>query len=162
LQPLVTALRRAGKLDRVGYGAIFPHASDDSETNECKWHRWVEQESYKRLVHHVFEHDIYSALTKVRAPLTSYAELSLPLPAARELWMAPSAGAWRSTYLDLTSFTSEMPSLRDLLADCEKVRFLSKPADERLAKTMYLYGIAAQCWVSTDGCNHSLLFETAI
>lgn len=48
LQPLVTALRRAGKFDRVAYSAIRPFATDEPHVIERKWRRWVEEESYMR------------------------------------------------------------------------------------------------------------------
>lgn len=79
LQPIATALRRCGKFDRVAYEVIVPSMEDDLETTTNKWRRWVNQESYKRLIFHVFEHDILMSMAKHRQPVISYAELTLPL-----------------------------------------------------------------------------------
>ncbi|KAF2159466.1 hypothetical protein M409DRAFT_30086 [Zasmidium cellare ATCC 36951] len=148
LQPLVTALRRTGKFDHVSYTKTRPCASDQGDELEDKWRRWVEDESYKRLVHHIFEHDIYTTIAKERQPLISYAELSVPLPAARDLWLAPSADIWQLVY-DTKRFpspTSDTISLRDLLANPEMVHCLSDLVDLRIVRTAHLSGLAAQCW----------------
>ena len=145
-QPLVTALRRAGKFDAVAYTAIEPDFGDTKSELDAKWLRWVEQESYIRLVYHVYEHDIYSTLTKVRCPLLSYAELSLPLPASAELWLAPSAEAWSEAFLGTVHGKYSSLSLRDCLGDHDLVRYLPGHIDQRLARSMYVYGLASQTW----------------
>lgn len=147
LQPLVTALRRFGKFDRVAYSPIIPDGDDEGETLERKWTDWVEQESYKRLIHHVFEHDIYSTMAKVRNPLVSYAEVTLSLPASRELWLAPSAEAWKMAYLESPAENLRPSySVRDLLANGELLKCLSSKIDAVAARTLHLYGLAALTW----------------
>ena len=53
LQPLVAALRRAGKFDSMHYSSSQESFSGESDVLERKWRQWVEQESYKRysLIH---------------------------------------------------------------------------------------------------------------
>lgn len=46
-------------------------------------------------------HDAQCSMALQTTPLFSYGELSLDLPAAKELWMAPNAEAWRTQYLQL-------------------------------------------------------------
>lgn len=48
LQSLVTALRRAGRLDYVRYPTVTPSSGDSEDELHVKWKQWVEQESYKR------------------------------------------------------------------------------------------------------------------
>lgn len=147
LQPLITALRRFGKFDRVAYATVNPTYTDTGDDLEAKWKQWIEYESYKRLVHHVFEHDIYTTIAKVRNPLISYAEMTLPLPASRDLWLAPNAEVWKAAYLEKTTKHAENNiSVRDLLADSELVKCLPETVDVRSAKVSRLYGLAALTW----------------
>lgn len=146
LQPLVTALRRAGKFDRASYTTIAPDQSDSEDRLREKWELWVMQESYKRLVHHLFAHDTYSTVAKVRNPLISYAELSLPLPASRNLWLAPNPSAWKTACLARQRQENGAMSLRDLLASRDLLQCLPSMVDQQLSKTAYLHGCAAQAW----------------
>ncbi|KAF2215303.1 hypothetical protein CERZMDRAFT_120231 [Cercospora zeae-maydis SCOH1-5] len=149
LQPLVTALRRAGKFDRVAYTTNQDARPDDEHTGEGEWKHWARQESYKRLVHHLFEHDMVTTITKVRNPLISYAEMTLPLPASREQWLAPTAGSWRHVAVrEQTSRDVQHGplSLRDLLADGELLRCLPDGVDASVARAAHLHGLAAQTW----------------
>ena len=88
-----------------------------------------------------------TTVAKVRNPLVSYAELSLPLPSSRRLWLAPSFDVWRLELAD-TVFGREKSSvsLRDLLSDSDMLRCLPNLVDDVAARTTYLYGLAAQCW----------------
>ncbi|GIZ45515.1 hypothetical protein CKM354_000867700 [Cercospora kikuchii] len=148
LQPLVTALRRAGKFDRVAYTSNQDVRTDDTNTLESNWKHWAKQESYKRLVHHLFEHDILTAITKVRNPLISYAEMTLPLPASRDQWLAPTAETWHMAGLEKTTRDAKHAnlSLRDLLADGELLRCLPEDVDVSVARAAHLHGLAAQTW----------------
>ncbi|TKA81732.1 hypothetical protein B0A55_01117 [Friedmanniomyces simplex] len=147
LQPLITALRRFGKFDRVAYGFTKPSTADSDEVLEKKWHDWVELQSYSRLVYHILEHDTLMTMTKHRNPLLSYAELSLPLPASRDMWLAPSANAWRIAYLSKPDDPHQHRlSLRSLLADGSMIHCLPPGVDSRAAINAHLYGIAAQLW----------------
>nr|OQO21250.1 hypothetical protein B0A51_12374 [Rachicladosporium sp. CCFEE 5018] len=150
LQPVITALRRFGKLDKVAYEEISPSASDSTEVTEALWRRWAQQESFKRLVYHLFEHDMLMTIARHRQCLISYAELTVPLPASRDLWLAPSAESWRALYLENMSRASDTRassvSLRSLLSTNDMVQFLPRNIDRTLAATTFLYGIAAQIW----------------
>ncbi|KAF3039906.1 hypothetical protein E8E12_005699 [Didymella heteroderae] len=145
LQSLVTALRRAGRLDYVRYPTVTPSSEDSEKELHAKWKQWVEQESYKRLAYHLFEHDMHMTMTKHRPPLITYAELTLALPASRTLWLAPSAEIWRSRYLDM-HISPIPPSLRSLLKDESAITCLPMDVDVQIARSTYLHGIAAQIW----------------
>lgn len=155
LQPIVTVLRRCGKFDRVAYEDIIPSPEDDINMTTSKWRRWVKQESYKRLVFHVFEHDMLMSMAKHRQPVLSYAELTLPLPASRKLWLAPSAEAWRTAYIQqIRPEEIRDASMRSLLADSRPISCLPRSFDDALATTALLYGISAQVW---EHVQHSAL-----
>ncbi|KAJ4984578.1 C6 transcription factor [Stagonosporopsis vannaccii] len=145
LQSLVTALRRAGRFDYVRYPAVAPNAEDDDEQLHAKWKQWVEQESYKRLAYHLFEHDIHMTIIKHRPPLITYAELSLALPASKSLWLAPTAEIWRTRYLETNIHPSPL-SLRALLKDEAGILCLPPDIDAQVTQSSYLHGIAAQIW----------------
>ncbi|KAL5115151.1 hypothetical protein ACEQ8H_006987 [Pleosporales sp. CAS-2024a] len=145
LQTLVTALRRGGRFDAVRYPIIHPALEDDVEQVKKKWREWLEYESYKRLVYHLFEHDIYMAMVNHRKPLLSYAELSLPLPASDSLWLAPTAPAWRARCLE-ASLPNMRPSMRSILQEVVPISCLPASVDLRIARTAFIHGQASQIW----------------
>ncbi|KAF2014451.1 hypothetical protein BU24DRAFT_481913 [Aaosphaeria arxii CBS 175.79] len=145
LLPLVTGLRRAGKFDRVTYTQIVPSMDDSVGELQRKWRSWVEQESFKRLVYHLFEHDVNVALVKHRSPLMSYSEMLLPLPSARDLWLAPTAEIWRERFLSLGQ-SNEFISLRCLLKQETTLRRIPPSIDLQVARSAYLNGLGAQIW----------------
>ncbi|PYH96515.1 hypothetical protein BO71DRAFT_471399 [Aspergillus ellipticus CBS 707.79] len=140
-QPLVTMLRRALRFRRSIYSTIVPSLDDSEEVSERKWHAWVEQESFKRLVHHLFLHDAQSAVMLNVNPIISYAELELPLPSIRALWDAKSASAWRDIYLTLgLRGTERQPSLVDAMRDMSR---LQRGVDMQMAGFVLLHGFSA-------------------
>ncbi|EDU44696.1 hypothetical protein PtrSN002B_003714 [Pyrenophora tritici-repentis] len=145
LQVLVTSLRRAGRFDDVRYSTIMPAPDDDVEVLDKKWRQWVEQEAYKRLVYHLFEHDIYMTMVNQRQPLLSYAELTLPLPASETLWLAPSAAVWKARILSRSS-PNFRPSMRSILQEAGSISCLHGSFDPRIARSAYIHGLASQVW----------------
>ncbi|KAF4766194.1 hypothetical protein HAV15_010239 [Penicillium sp. str.  len=93
--PLITMLRRRGRFDAARYPLITVHPADTDQILEDKWRLWVREESIKRLVYHLWQHDAHSSMMLLTNPLMSYAELSLPLPACPALWNAPDAKKWK-------------------------------------------------------------------
>lgn len=151
LLQVVTAMRRAGKYDKVAYRSIVPDACDSNDQNEQKWRDWVEIESYKRLACHLFEHDLVMTMVKHRNPLHSYSEMSFPLPCSRSLWLAPNAQVWRSRMLGMGSSVGP-PSLRDLLREEQPNFRPSGVVDSQIARSVYLHGLAAQIWEHAQQC----------
>ncbi|CAI7637538.1 unnamed protein product [Penicillium viridicatum] len=148
LQPLCTAFRRAAAFDRSTYSTVTPYmASDDGPSLNNVWHEWVRQESLKRLAYHLFGHDVEAAMAMNRPALTSYTELTLPFPAARDLWLAPTATAWRDLWntkyrvVEVSEF-----SLRDLLSDPSLMAHVPMEMDLNIARTALLQGMANQVW----------------
>ena len=82
LQPLVTMIRRGGRLRRSTWKEVAPSAEDEGSTLEAKWKEWVHQESYLRLIYRVFELDRQSSMALLKPPLMTYSEMHLPLPSS--------------------------------------------------------------------------------
>ncbi|KAK8172977.1 hypothetical protein BKA80DRAFT_186417, partial [Phyllosticta citrichinensis] len=147
LQPLCTALRKAGAFNVSFYTRITPNANDSDAVLEQKWREWVKQESYKRLVYHLFQHDIYVTFAMNRNPITSYSELSVPLPAARNIWLAESPSAWRAAHLATLRGPGPIHnSLKDLLTKPDRISLLPGDADQTLSLSIFIAGIAALVW----------------
>ncbi|CRG92015.1 Zinc finger protein klf1 [Talaromyces islandicus] len=146
LQHLTTALRRAGAFERSSYSSIsFTDSTADGENIENIWHQWVEQESLKRLVYHLFEHDHEVAMAINRPAITSYTELTLPFPAPRELWLAQTAHLWEQLWLEKYSDTGISDICpRDIIADPSLLSNLPLYADRHIVSTTLLHGLASQ------------------
>ncbi|KAL4953770.1 hypothetical protein BDW69DRAFT_150717 [Aspergillus filifer] len=146
LQPLCTALRRAGAFDRSFYSPIRPSEGlTDDETLDALWLRWVRQESLIRLVYHLFEHDVEAAAAMNRPGLISYTELTLPFPSSRDLWLAPAASVWKALWEK--DYSQNIPfelSLRDLLADPSSMSHLPENADKGVVNSALLHGLMSQ------------------
>ncbi|KAJ5890387.1 uncharacterized protein N7473_006615 [Penicillium subrubescens] len=148
LQPLCTAVRRGAAFDRSTYTVITPYTfGNDEDSLQRAWHAWVRQESLKRLVYHLFGHDVDVATAMNRPAIISYTELTLPFPSARELWLAPTAAAWRDIWTSKYRMTgcSEL-NLRDLLSDPSLLSQLPPDLDRAIARTTLLQGLSLQVW----------------
>lgn len=98
-------------------------------------------------------------ITKQRSPLISPAELSLPLPASMDLWMASSTTVWRARCLAESEDKRQgRLSLRDLLSNGKLIHCLSHDIDKKFSISTYYYGIAAQILAY----HQQVLFQGAI
>lgn len=91
---LITMLRRGGRFRHKWKGRPDANSQDQSQDLEVRWKKWVEEESFKRLVYHVLFQDVQTSAALFRQPLTSYSEINLPMPCAAEIWEAKSAEEW--------------------------------------------------------------------
>ena len=115
--PLVTMLRKAGRLQRSTYDYGTPLPTDTAEELAVKHVKWIEQESWKRLVFRLFAHDTYASVSLLRPPIVSPAELFLPFPEPQSLWLAQSPRAWHLAFHALEPTPGYIPALVDLLGD---------------------------------------------
>ncbi|KAF7712303.1 Early growth response protein 1 [Penicillium ucsense] len=159
LQPLVTMLRRALRFRRSLYPNVTLCDDDTGDELDRKWRTWVEQESFKRLVHHLFLHDAQSSLTLNINPLISFADLELPLPAARPLWEAKTAAEWKDLFRVITP--ERIPSLADLLQDMSRLAQFQDRIDTPLSALALLHGLSALIneyhrakFISTNNSKH--------
>ncbi|KFZ19754.1 hypothetical protein V501_00524 [Pseudogymnoascus sp. VKM F-4519 (FW-2642)] len=143
---VITMCRRAGRFLRSNYVAIIPLEGDEGEALENKWRSWAQQESFKRLVFHLFIRDAQTSISLMNPTIISYAELSLPLPESRNLFLARTAAEWKSTYLTQTSSINSnerIPSLQQCLHDISPLNSPSVKAaiDSALSHSIIAYGI---------------------
>ena len=115
--PLVTMLRKAGRLQRSTYDYSTPLPTDTDEELTVKHVKWIEQESWKRLVFRLFAHDTSASVSLLRPPIISPAELFLPFPEPQSLWMAQTPQAWRVATEALKPTPAYIPALVNLLGD---------------------------------------------
>jgi hypothetical protein len=110
---------------------------------EHKWREWAEQEARKRLVFHTFLHDSQAMLVHMRPPLISPAQMHLPIPASRELWLAPNAHAWRSAFLAQNQVEGRtLPSTIDMFSDPELFSSQDHPTDKSLCRLLVAHSLA--------------------
>ncbi|KAJ4409521.1 hypothetical protein N0V91_002442 [Didymella pomorum] len=140
LQPLVTMIRRGGKLRRSTWRDITPTAEEEGSALEAKWQEWVHQESYLRLIYRVFELDRQSSMALLKPPLMAYSEMHLPLPSSNHLWLAKSASAWKAAYLENNWNAGKRPSAIDCLLDLDHL------AQHDSASTTYLHMMWGLVW----------------
>ncbi|OIW30850.1 hypothetical protein CONLIGDRAFT_660800 [Coniochaeta ligniaria NRRL 30616] len=147
LQPIVTMVRRAGVLSTAGEPlSLVPTASDSLGVLEVKWHKFIHRESYKRLALHIFIHDVQASVSLQKNPLMSFTELAFSLPAARDMWKAPTAKAWRETWLRKTPLdpNTNVPRVADLMHRLRAADELGEYVDMELCYTAVLYGFWGQ------------------
>lgn len=73
--------------------------------------------------------------------MISYADLELPLPAARPLWEAKTATEWKKLHSVVS--TERVPSLADLLRDMSQLSAYQDRIDTELAALVLLHGLSA-------------------
>jgi hypothetical protein len=143
LQPPVTMLAWSNAFTRSRYRDILPAADDSSDTLEQKWREWAEEEAWKRLVFYTFLHDSQAMLVHMRSPLMTPAQMHLPVPCSRELWLAPNAHAWRSAFLAQHSTDGGgLPSTIDMFSDPELFSSVDHHADKSLCRLLVAHSMA--------------------
>ncbi|KZM19729.1 nucleic acid binding [Ascochyta rabiei] len=140
LQPLVTMIRRGGRLRHSTWRDVVPLAEDDGPALEVKWQEWAHQESYLRLIYRVFELDRQSSMALLKPPLMTYSEMHLPLPCSNHLWLAKSAVAWKAAYLENAWPMTKRPSAIDCFLDLDHL------AQHDSASTIYLHMMWGMVW----------------
>ncbi|KAK4041502.1 hypothetical protein C8A01DRAFT_14751 [Parachaetomium inaequale] len=150
-QLVYTMLRRAGRFNKLKRTPSPPLAQDVGEVLHRKCLEWVEQESFKRLVFHTFVTDAQTSMAMLTNPLISFAELTIPLPASRELWRAQNAEHWKALYLNRP--TVQQQKVEELtLADCLQEPMIDIPGhyDLDFARLIILCGIWGMVWHQTQ------------
>ncbi|KAG5952381.1 hypothetical protein E4U53_000998 [Claviceps sorghi] len=137
----VTMMRYRGRFQRANYPVLHVSPSDEGKVLQEKWKLWVEREHWKRLVFHCYLREAQVSMTTLTNPCLSYAELSLPLPEARELWFAPSAEEWKAQYLERNAgHTKRPPSIGDLFHDIHLLTVNHARLDAQLSISIFLHG----------------------
>ncbi|KAL4735878.1 hypothetical protein BDV11DRAFT_208107 [Aspergillus similis] len=147
IQALAITLRRIGAFDSSSYKPINPCGISDENIHDLDriWKAWIKQESLKRLVYQFFCHDVEVAAA-MNQPPTSFAEFTLPIPSSRDLWLAPTAQAWKATWMAKYQQTAPDMSLRDLVSNPTLFHHVPGHLDARVAAAALLHGLIAKVW----------------
>ncbi|KAF2768444.1 hypothetical protein EJ03DRAFT_352168 [Teratosphaeria nubilosa] len=131
LQPYATMIRRCGWFGAKCEATVLT-SDDTGQVLQDKWHAWIEQESRKRMVYWLFEHDATMSIALSINMNMSYAELALPLPSPRKLWLASSAEKWKEAFLS-DCYDNKSTSLVDLLRNIELLMDYRDMLDDEMA-----------------------------
>jgi len=143
LQPPVTMLAWSNAFTRPRYREIVPSPEDSSEVLEQKWREWAEQEAWKRLVFNFFLHDAQAMLVHMRSPLITPAQMKLPIPSSRDLWLASNAHAWRGVFLAQNPFDGgAAPSTIEMFSDPELFSGADHHTDKSLCRLLVAHSMA--------------------
>ncbi|KAK0617734.1 hypothetical protein B0T14DRAFT_460860 [Immersiella caudata] len=154
LQILITMLRRDAKFRHARYPETsVPETEADEDTDTATlqetWDTWIHQESFKRLVFRVFQHDTASSIALLVNPLISYAEVSLPFPFSFSLWAASTPDAWKS--LLHTHVNTTCANLTTYLEDPEQFSpggTFSRTVDTTVVRLAFVSWIWRSAWES--------------
>ncbi|KAG8665827.1 hypothetical protein FPOAC1_010628 [Fusarium poae] len=134
-----TMMRYRGKFQRSTYPMLSVTADDEGANLEQKWRTWVDMEKWKRFVFHLFLRDSQQSMTALTNPVMSYAELTLPLPASKELWYAKTARDWKHAYLRREDgHVKRAPSVGDLFRNLNLLAENRHRLDVQLSAAIYL------------------------
>lgn len=76
----------------------------------------------------------------------SLSEFKFPLPASRDLWLAPTADAWRDLYLSRPPLPTDMPNLLDAMLNIDILELFSNHIDVHLCVDAILHCYWGQIW----------------
>ncbi|PHH69008.1 hypothetical protein CDD82_130 [Ophiocordyceps australis] len=137
----VTMMRYRGQFQRSKYPALTVDAADQDDVLEKKWKYWIEREQWKRLVFHCYIREAQTSMTTLTNPCISYSELTLPLPEARELWLAKDAAEWKERYLERNRGQMQRPpSVGDILRDVHLLGKNYMRLDIQYSMSIFLHG----------------------
>lgn len=99
-----------------------------------------------RLVLHLFFHDAQASVSLQKNPLMSFTELAFCLPAARDVWKAPTAKLWRDAWLRKRSLPpdTQIPRLGEIMHRLHAIDELDGYVDTELCYTAVLHGFWGQ------------------
>lgn len=148
LQPPVTMLGWANAFRKSSYQDFVPLEYDTDEILVEKWHAWSEREARKRLILHTFSHDSQCAILYTNSnPLLSPAQLMMPLPACRELWLAPNAHAWRNIYQRLVPpLQADTPGMLEFFGNIALLDNYGGCVDKPLCMLIACHGLGHEVW----------------
>lgn len=99
----------------------------------------------KSLVFHLFIRDAQTSIALIVPNIVSYAELTLPLPSSKALFLAPTASAWKHIYLSTAPAlqNDRVPCLAQCLHDLSPLNSMNAKniLDTDLCYSLIAYGI---------------------
>ncbi|TKA69896.1 hypothetical protein B0A55_07526 [Friedmanniomyces simplex] len=147
LQPLVTMLAWSNAFMKFSYRDVIPLPDDTDDVLMDKWRAWTEREAKKRLILHTFLHDSQLAILYAKNPLISPAQIMMPLPACRELWLAPNSHAWRNAYIRLgPPSQAETPAMMEFFGHNAVLDQSVGVYDKVLCMLVACHGLGHEIW----------------
>ncbi|KAI7354837.1 benzoate 4-monooxygenase cytochrome-like protein P450 [Hortaea werneckii] len=148
LQSPITMLSWSNAFKRSRYKIITPDLNDSDDELEAKWRAWAEQESLKRLIIAFFILDSQVAIVNMKNALISPAQMQVPLPASRDMWLAPNAHAWRNVYygVKLPDANPESLTMLDFFGNNVVLQQLGNMVDHRLCMLAACHGLGHEVW----------------
>jgi hypothetical protein len=146
--------------------SLIPHESDTGKVLEAKWKKWIQRESFKRLVEeliqrsyhstnislrlsiHLFLHDTRASIALQKNPLISVTDIAISLPASRIFYLAGSASEWKSCFHEQRVPSPARASLQliDVMHDMSVLDDLHSEIDAALCYTAAIHGFWGQIW----------------
>ncbi|KAI7617631.1 hypothetical protein KC343_g9404 [Hortaea werneckii] len=148
LQSPITMLSWSNAFKRSRYKIITPDLNDSDDELEAKWRTWTEQESLKRLIIAFFIFDSQVAIVNMKNALISPAQMQIPLPASRDMWLSPNAHAWRNIYygVRLPDANPESLTMLDFFGNNAVLQQLGNMVDHRLCMLAACHGLGHEVW----------------
>lgn len=146
--------------------SLIPHESDKGKVLEAKWKKWIQRESFKRLVEelmlrsylstnlflrlsiHLFLHDTRASIALQKNPLISVTDITISLPASRIFYLAGSATEWKSCFHEqrVPPLAGASIQLTDVMHDMSVLDHLHSEIDVALCYTAAIHGFWSQIW----------------
>ncbi|RMY45514.1 hypothetical protein D0865_09862 [Hortaea werneckii] len=148
LQAPITMLSWSNAFKRSRYKSVAPDLNDHDDELEAKWRAWAEQESLKRLIIAFFIFDSQVAMVNMKNASISPAQMQIPLPASRDMWLAPNAHAWRNIYysVKLPDVHPESITMLDFFGNNAVLQQLGDMVDHRLCMLAACHGLGHEVW----------------
>ncbi|EOA83387.1 uncharacterized protein SETTUDRAFT_94626, partial [Exserohilum turcica Et28A] len=140
----INMMRRGGSLRVLDPEGVSPHPSDSDLVLKEKWHAWIDYESRKRLALHLLILSTQYSMAFLTYPPLTHTEIHTSLPAARALWNAPSAEAWRAAYLSLGP--PALLTLHTCIEDPNSLSALGNSVDTKYTTLAVLCGLWLNTW----------------
>ncbi|KIV90740.1 hypothetical protein PV10_05366 [Exophiala mesophila] len=105
----VTTLRRGERFRNRSDTRSGIDTVQQSEPLDARWMKWIQEESFKRLVYHVLFQDAQVSSALFRQPIVSYTEINLVLPCPQDMWNANNAETWWQATLRSQSASDPTP-----------------------------------------------------
>ncbi|KAF5614112.1 early growth response 1 [Fusarium tjaetaba] len=141
----ITMMRRGGFFRLAYPGGASPLPGDSDVVLREKWHSWLDYELRKRLVLHLLILSTQYSMAFLTQPPLTPAEIHASLPAARKLWDAPTADAWREAYTSLGCSASKI-LLHTCIEDLQNILTLGNTVDAGYTTLAVLSGLWWNTW----------------
>ncbi|KAK4073040.1 hypothetical protein Purlil1_13184 [Purpureocillium lilacinum] len=122
---------------------LSPASSDDDETIISKWQQFIERESRKRLLAHIYISITRWSIWRCAKPTFEFSDLGCSPAASADLWSALNAEEWRDANVSHATPSSPRPRMGDRPVEHLDERGWGLLLDVGLCETAYVHGLWA-------------------